>query len=182
METILFLKGIYPISRFSISCPQVVAVIYYELMFFWIIKIEIEKATHLSLSFATLSRFSRFLKDAIYCLDIPSRRLRLNKYSMHRKVLFSSYWIAQNARFCSWRFFAIICSSYIRHASPRRKLIDSPYCSTFVWFCCPPLLSRPRMMQQQINTTEPEKPYTLYSSCRFLKAVSEDEVGKWSQE
>ena len=173
------MEGIYPISRFSISCPQVVAVIYYELLFFWIIKTEIQKATHLSLSIAILSLFWRFLKDAIYCLDIPSRRLRLNKLSsMYRKVLFSSYWIAQNARFCSWSFFAIICFSYIRHASARRKLIDSPYCSKFVWFCCPPLLSRPRMTQQQINTTELEKLYTLYSSCRFFRGFSKDEVGK----
>ena len=59
---------------------------------------------------------------------------------------------------------------------PCRKLIDSPYCWKFVWFCCPPLLSRPRMTQQQINKTEPEKLYALYSSCRFFKAVSEDEV------
>ena len=64
---------------------------------------------------------------------------------------------------------------------PRRKLIDSPYCSRFVWFCCPPLLSRPRMTQQQINTTELEKLYTLYSSCRLFKGFSEDEVGKYSQ-
>ena len=64
---------------------------------------------------------------------------------------------------------------------PRRKLIDSPYCSRFVWFYCPPLLSRPRMTQQQINTTELEKLYTLYSSCRLFKGFSEDEVGKYSQ-
>ena len=61
---------------------------------------------------------------------------------------------------------------------PRRKLIDSPYCSRFVWFCCPPQLSRARMTQQQINTTEPERLQTLYSSCRFFKGFSEDEVGK----
>ena len=42
-----------------------------------------------------LTVFTIVLKDAIYYLDIPSRRLRLSKYSMHRKVLFSSYWIAQ---------------------------------------------------------------------------------------
>ena len=71
-----------------------------------------------------------------------------------------------------------VCFSYIRHASARRKLIDSPYCSKFVLFCCPPLLSRPRMTQQQVNTTEPEKLYMMYSSCRLFKAVSEDEVGK----
>ena len=35
----------------------------------------------MSLSFATLSRFSSFLKDAIYSLDIPSRRPRLDEYS-----------------------------------------------------------------------------------------------------
>ena len=74
---------------------------------------------------------------------------------------------------CSLSFVAVISGNVLR-----RKLIDSPYCSKFVWFCCPPLLSRPRMTQQQVNTTEPEKLYMMYSSCRLFKAVSEDEVGK----
>ena len=74
--------------------------------------------------------------------------------------------------------FSLSFVSVVSGMVPRRKLIDSPYCSKFVWFCCPPRLSRPRMTQQQINTTEPEKLYTLYSSCRFFKGFSEDEVGK----
>ena len=44
-----------------------------------------------------------------------------DQINTHRKVLFSSYWIAQNAKFCSSRLFAIICSSYIRHG-PAQKV------------------------------------------------------------
>ena len=78
METILFLKGIYPISGFSISCRHLLWIVTNS--FFEIIGIEIETVTHLFLNFVTSSRFSRFLKDAIHCLDIPSRRPR-DKYS-----------------------------------------------------------------------------------------------------
>ena len=101
-----------------------VVVIYYELLlavFSNLSELKL-KQLHiiLSLSFATLSRFSRFLKDAINCLDIPSRRPRLDKYSQ-KSILFSSYWILQNVKFCSWSFFAIICSSYIRNC-PGQKV------------------------------------------------------------
>ena len=65
--------------------------------------------------------------------------------------------------------FSLSFVPFVSGMVPRRKLIDSPYGLRFVWFCCPPQLSRPRMTQQQINTTEPEKLYTLYSSCLFLR-------------
>ena len=103
------LKPFYFLKE-SITYPGLVlvAIIYYELLqfFFLIIGIEIETATHLSLSFATLSRFSRFLKDAIHCLDIPSRRPRLDKYSQKSTL----YQLLDCAKF-----------SYIRHG-PAQKV------------------------------------------------------------
>ena len=129
----------------------------------------------LSLSFATLSRFSWLLKGAINYLDIPSRRARLDKYSQKSTLDHFGLRKMQGSvlEVCLLSFVPVISRTI-----PRRKLIDSPYCSKFVWFCCPPRLSRPRMTQQQINTTEPEKLYTLYSSCRFFKSFSEGGVGK----
>ena len=115
METILFFKGIHPISGLSISCHHLL----------WIVTVFFPKLSELKLkqlhtylwALQPYHDFHDFWKMRSIVLDIPSRRPRLDKYSQKSTL----YQLLDCAKFCSWSFFAIICSSYIRNG-PARKV------------------------------------------------------------
>ena len=131
--------------------------------------------THLSLSFPTLSRFSRFLKDAIHCLDIPLRRPR-DKYSQ-KSILFSSYWTAQNAKFCSWSFFAIICSICIRHG-PAQKYNWLTILFEVCLVLLPPTAVKTKNDATANKHNRPRETLHAVLIVSFFKGFSKDEVGK----
>ena len=99
-ETLLKSWKPFYVLKESIPYPGLVlvVVIYNELLLTVFSKLSGLKLKQLHIYLWALQPYHDF-----HDLDIPSRRPR-DKYSQ-KSILFSSYWIAQNAKFCSWSFF-----------------------------------------------------------------------------